>query len=544
MASVLETIQEIYPEKFFNISQPDAPIVQIQVRTNVSGNINNNEDWTEVHLEPGMTNYFNTMNVEDSGGLQKVTITFFDKNFANVENAIVKSLVVTKLHNDLAGNEPVQDDTGYFSFKIDNQVATNIRIRFGYSEIPQGQDFIDETDFKGEGFSGRVNSDKTIIRSPWIYLQMIGTKFNLREEGLYAEITAFSVVDSFLNRAKLIRRFAVLRGKPSEILTSLCNIIKNTAESNSFDYNIGDAAEIDALVTEDTSGEIEINLGSEPDETRRGYRTMYSIFSEVISKIPSRKYGTVDTSAGVQTNGETEAAEQVSKDIPYNYVVRQEVGAGKLKTIMDFKYLDPVKEPQSIIRTYIWKEYGQSIVRNLSLESQVDFASLNAQILTEFPDGQGASLSVARTSSSDGTPNSESSTHLGRITDVTKALAADDNYSFAFVSNTVNDDSDGQKTFGARVASEVVHNLNQGVFKGTIEIPGDPFYLFDNKMSPYQFLIKIIVLRPGYLDDNNNYQGNSVSYLSGIYNVSKINHTIDASGFRTTLEVIRWPIEG
>lgn len=539
MAIELEKIPEIYPEDFFNISQPDAPIVQIQVRVDFERSIIDNNSWMEVHMEPGSTNYFNTMNIEDAGGLQKVTITFFDKNFANVENAIVKSLVGTKLANEVAKKEDIQDDTGYFNFSIDNQVSTNIRIRFGYSEV-NSENFIDETDFKGSGFAGRVNNGRTVVRSPWIYLQMIGTKFNLREEGLYAEITAFSVTDTFLSRAKLVRRFAVLRGKPSDVLTSLCTLIKTASGPENFDFEIGDATTIDKA-DEGGNSEIEINLGSEPDEKRTGYRTMYSVFSEVLSKIPSRKY---DSNDNPLTQQEAEAAEKVSKEVPYGYIMRQDVSSAGIKTIMEFKYLDSVKQPQQKIRTYIWKEYGQSIVKALNIESQVDFASLNAQILTRFSDGQGGSLSVARPSNSKGTPNSESDTHLGRIVDKTKVLADTDNFSFTFISDSIKTDSGENTSFGARVAAEVVHNLNQGVFKGSIEIPGDPFYLFDDKMSPYQFLIKIIVLRPGYIGYDNQYQGNSVSYLSGIYGVSKINHSINASGFSTTLEVTRWPIEG
>jgi hypothetical protein len=544
MASdTIKGITEVFPEDFFNISQPDTPIVQIQVRSNFTGPINDANNWTEVHLKPGMTNYFNTMTVEDAGGMQRVTATFFDKNFANVENAIIKSLVLTKAANELANIDTVGDDTGYFEFKVDNQVMTNFRIRFGYSEVMNETGkapFIDDSDFTGSDFSNRMNSGKTVVRSPWIYLQMIGTKFDLRDEGLFAEISAFSVMDSFLSKAKLLRRFAVLRGTPKDVIKSICEIIKKASAEGSFDYEfIGE--EPITLATEGGNGDIEINLGSQVDDTRRSYRNINSIFSEVMGKIPNKIYDEKD--ANQAGENAAESVVEASKIVPYRYSVRQEINGGKLKTIIEFKYPDPIVQQQTSIRTYIWKEYGQSIVKNLSVSSQVDFAALNTQVFTVDHGENIVNLSVASPSTSTQERDSESSTHLHDIKDVTEALKKDD-YSFTFVSNSIGVDGGGQSTIGARIASNVVYNLNQGVFKGTIEIPGDPFYLFDSKMSPYQYLIKILVQRPGYIDANDKFEGLSVSYLSGYYGVSKITHNINASGFSTILEVTRWPIEG
>jgi len=537
----------IYPEEFFDISQPDAPIVQIQVRSKFTGPINDPDNWTEVHLEPGMTNYFNTMTIEDTGGMQRVTATFFDKNFANVENAIIKSLVLTKAANDLAANDFVQDDTGYFEFKVDNQVMTNFRIRFGYSEV--GDKFIDDTDFNGSEYSERMNSNKTVVRSPWIYLQMIGTKFDLRGEGLFAEITAFSVMDSFLSRAKLLRRFAVLNGTPEEVLTSIGNIIEEAAAPGSFEYKFVGEKPI-SPTTEGGDGDIQINLGSQPNDTRRSYRTVNSILNEIISKTPKKVYDKGDVYINENAS---ESIVEASKQVPYGFDVRQEIDSGKLKTILEFSYGDPIASNQELMRTYIWKEYGQSIVKNLNISSQVDFASLNAQILTVDHGSDIVNLSAARPRGDQAvsttapitgeTRDVDSSTHLGRVEDVTEALKNPD-YSFTFVSNSIGVDGGGTATIGARMASDVVYNLNQGVFKGSIEIPGDPFYLFDSQISPYEYLIRIIVQRPGYTDHNDQYQGISVSYLSGYYGVSKITHTINASGFSTNLEVTRWPIEG
>jgi hypothetical protein len=75
---------------------------------------------------------------------------------------------------------------------------------------------------------------------------------------------------------------------------------------------------------------------------------------------------------------------------------------------------------------------------------------------------------------------------------------------------------------------------------------GDPFYLFDNKVEPYKYMIRIIVTRPSEKgtfyneNDSENNQG-KLSYISGFYVISNIKHSISESGFSTILEIIKWP---
>jgi len=544
MASKIESIKKIYPKDFFNISQPDTPIVQIQVRTKIAeGRIDNIDDWEEVHLEPGKNNYFDSMSIEDNGGLQRVTFSVFDKNFAEVENAIIRSLVATKAANEMAETVIIPDDSTYFNFTMDAEVGTNIRIRFGYSDIG---DFIDEVDFNEAEFADRTGSEKTVVRSPWIYLQMIGTKFSLKPEGLRVEVTAFSVFDSFLSRAKLLRRFATLEGTPKDVLTTLGTIIRTAAGGEDHFEFVFEEDDPKSPITGDQTEEagfIKINLGSEVHETKHSLRSMRSVFSSVMSKIPPKYYKEDDTETMSEIT-EPDEQEKATKIVHYRYFISQSVPTdGKtIKTTMTFKYPDPINVTQGKVRTYIWKEYGQSIVKNLNIDSRVDFASLNTQIFSRSSDE--ISLVIGTPSTSEETNDSESDTRTHIIADVTKTLNKN-NFDYTFVSNTIDyNESSHDGPIGEIVAANIIHNLNQGVFEGTIEIPGDPFYLFDKNLSPIQFLIKIIVLRPGYIDSSNEYKPVSVSYLSGFYGVSKINHVINSSGFSTALEIVRWPIEG
>ena len=539
MATSLDGITKILPEdSFFQVSQPDAPIVQIQIRVGGASGLNKtsviDDVWEEIHLKNGVTNYFNSMIVEDSGGMQRVSMSFFDKNFVNLESAIIKSIVSTKIANSLSAADATKETTvEAISMKIDNTSMINMRVRFGYTDY--GDDFIDDGDFNGT-YEGRVDSEQTVIRSPWIYLQTIGIKFNLKAEGMYADITAISVVDSVLSKAKILKKYAVLRGTPETIIKDIFDMLEEKSDSTIIMETIDDPI---SIVAEDgtTDAMIEINLGTEANETSQSWRSVRSLLAEVMQKIPTKKYGAGQDPSG--TTGDADSTE-VTKEVAYQYTVTQEKEeSGKIISKFTFGYPKPGAN-QGFMRSYFWKQNAMSIVKNLNISSAVDFASLNTQIVTVDKSGS-VSLNVARESNvtSGSTKDEESSTNLTGIQDATKGLI---DYRFGLVSDVHFTDGNGSMNAGDRIANAVIHNLNQGVFKGTIEIPGDPFYLFDKTLQPYGYVIYIAVQRPSGMI-NEIYTGNEKSYLTGFYYVKKITHNINASGFSTTLEIIRWPVE-
>jgi len=93
---------------------------------------------------------------------------------------------------------------------------------------------------------------------------------------------------------------------------------------------------------------------------------------------------------------------------------------------------------------------------------------------------------------------------------------------------------------GRMISDKIVQNLNSGIFSGTIEIPGDPFYLFDSVVQPFVYVIRITILRPE-LNEKNGKNFNTKSYLSGDYLIKKINHTLGQEGFTTILEISKFP---
>lgn len=535
-----EDKKKIYPSDFFSMPHPTAPWVSIQFRKAVSsgGGIWNKNDWEEITLNP--SNHFDSFTIEDNGGLQRITLNLFDQNFTKLETVITQSIAVARSANVIKEEGIVSDETGIFEFKIDNNSMINMRIRFGYTYIQAESDrFIDDITFDAD-FKTRTilnsGAKKSVIRSPWIYFQLLGAEFNLVEAGLSVVLNAFSTVDNFLTRAKMLKKYAIYRDTPKNILIGLKTIIEE-ASNRDLTLEIKKGNDPEPFENEDGSQEIEINLGGSPDGTR-SWRSLKSLFNEICGKVPPRLYTKDDAQLSENKLEDEDDQQKVSKTVQYNYMVENYIDNGKVKAKIIFYYPDPIKyeDEQLCIRTYIWREHGMSIVSEMSVKSQLDFASLNRQIFVR--DGNSGKIYAARGSGGDFTRE------VG-VQDVTKALEKD--YNIAFVSDVIDIDNNVSSTRGSKVsgmvARQFVHYLNQGVFSGTLTLPGDPFWLFDSQIRPFQYMIRIIIMRPEYIDKDGTLIQESVSYLSGFYVVKTITHTVSNSGYSTVLAIMRWPTE-
>jgi hypothetical protein len=193
------------------------------------------------------------------------------------------------------------------------------------------------------------------------------------------------------------------------------------------------------------------------------------------------------------------------------------------------------------MRTYVWREYGKSIVKSFEVESRTDFAALNYPIavFNRTYKTIDPSIWVAPSTNGDIDPRYR----LVTPTDVSAALK---NMDISFVSDAMNT-SGIQQNLNALITQSVVYFLNQGVFDGTLTLPGDPAYLFDNTMRPFEYMVKMVIIRPAYFTKEGEYRDTTqtqFSYLSGYYMLKKITHTINASGFSTVLDVTRFPLSG
>ena len=571
-------MENIYPRDFFPIEHPDAPLVNVQFRTKITGEpIESSQNWESVTFNP--SSFFESLTLEDRGGAQQVTLNLFDKNYARLENIVVKSILSARLSNRLV-EEPnyTEDDSGFFQFYVARTSSVNLRIRFGYSQVLDDVDYIEEVDTASEAWKGRVREKKLVSRSPWIYLRLSGVKFRPSTEGLKIEIKAFSTTSSFLDKAKMIQKFAKLRGTPVDILENIGRIVNEAAQQSSGGketvvFDLGDDPPIaypDS--SEDTAeGEIEIMLGTESaylryenveDRTTIAplYKSLRQILTEICSKVKPKIYDADGNEIeevednSFEGNGIDEQSERITSTAPYGYVIEEEEDV----TTLRFYYQDPNEaiNNQNYVRTYVWNEDGHSIVRNASLETKTDFATLNVPIATINSDGGEMTLHVATGLDSnadvDNLEDAEDEDsimdfNLGNLTNVSAALESPDFDAMfvAEVKDTSGFESSNEAITAQRAAAiisrRLVASLNRQIFTGIIELTGDPFYLFDASLKPFSYLINLIINRPNYLDENGEFVEGGKSYSSGLYAISKITHSISTSGFVTRLDVMKWP---
>ena len=557
------SLKPIFPETFFNLPHPGAPVVNIQFRTKIVPNssIDTPDHWEEITINPN--NFFDSFSLEDQGGAYMVSLNLFDRDFAKIENIIIRSINAARLANRLVDNPNYsKDDTEYFEFYVSKGSSANLRIRFGYSEFSQGRRYVDASRVSDPEWVNRTDNEKPVVRSPWLYFQISESNFNLQKEGLKVELKGFSVMGGFLDRAKMVQKFARLTGTPENIIKNIGEIVSETASASedSVRFTFSGRKPM-GYPTADGEEVIEIMLGGQPafrdmeDGTRqliKQYKSLKNVLDEICSKVKPILYDedsneinqTDDSNPDAETmNNESEAIDKIAK---YGYMLRETEN----EILIDFYYQDPNDslKNQRNARTYSWIENGQSIVKDIDIKTRTDFAALNLQIATVNDETGEMSLHVSTSSRpQEGNQESEADLSLGRIKDVTQALESP-SFNAMFVNDIrsvdhyeVTNSRNSVNQAAVMLSRQIVANLNNTIFSGSIDLIGDPFYLFDSSIRPFSYLIHIVVRRPNYINENGVFVDGGVSYLSGYYAISKITHNISYSGFDTRLEVMKWP---
>ena len=185
---------------------------------------------------------------------------------------------------------------------------------------------------------------------------------------------------------------------------------------------------------------------------------------------------------------------------------------------------------QEFIKSYDYMNSPKSLITSFNIKSKLDFIQLNQTLVVK-----GSTLNVLLSSANQEGVEGTASAPIDISKFFDNQIESDN---FTLVNKVIEETG----TVGPdTLAAQVVDNMNQGIFYGDIEILGDPFYLFDTAMQPYQYFIKLNVFRSRNEYANNNDKILAKSYLSGCYLVKKIVHTINKSGFKTTLSLQRFP---
>ena len=247
------------------------------------------------------------------------------------------------------------------------------------------------------------------------------------------------------------------------------------------------------------------------------------------------------------------------KTIPYAYsFIEEKIDDGTSIIKIRFFYRRVHLKNQEVIRQYNYRNYKDNIVNSLTINSKLDFINLNAPIT--FIEPQGVIQAAVKAAETGDPKDIEEAEKL--ITEQNLIRNEDCNLNTPIIRNqfvwgvgeqicftgnvidrSANDEEEGEEKARqfcllTKSQEQLYHN---GFFDGTLEIPGDPFYLFDERMNPYQYFIKIRVLRDfnPYLDELGSF--NEESYLSGIYLIKNIEHNISTS-FSTKLEIVKYPV--
>lgn len=520
----IDNAREIYPEEFFSILTPTSPWFSVQFRNKVSnGSIETSDIWEELSVK--QNTFVKSISIEDAGGAKKLTLVLFDQYFTYIENLVMGSIFLTRASNDLYEKElsSITKDDIKLDFALSRENLTNLRVRIGYADL-------NITNENESNYEDRINVRQTVIRSPWVYFMINGITNEITDDGLQMTITAVSLSSNSLNNLKIVQQFAKLTGKPVDIINNFRGILDSVQNSNLKIIPFGQGSEEPQM--KNNTDEIEIFLGGEPRVDKNNnaitsYKTMNEIFNDICSKVPPKNI----EQEIINEEEESTSSENYSN---YSYFVAID-GAGNEN--VSFYYPDPKNSSQTLQRVYDWRENPKTIIKSLSIQTATDFAIMSQKIkIKGLTEQKEINFLPKKTESVSG--ENAYSPSLG--TDKVKEYYDLDNAKpFSLVSDIIDIKETNNKTtkysYLDQLKNEFVKNINRQVFKGTITIPGDAFYFFDKKVRPFEYFIKLNVMRPGT-------DGISVkSYLTGNYVVTSITHTIDESGYFTILGVMRYP---
>ena len=479
---------------------------------------------------------------------------------SNINNA-EKSYIKQNADNVEASNNLIQ------LIEMNNEVEPNIRIRFGYTDQNYGGAAsgafaryaenatelgvkVAQTNNNEDvniSYKNRANTKSTMIRGPYYNFIITGVQSRISKEGLYYTLSGFSMSSMKFDKFKLVQKFAKLKGTAAEILAGLfitfnekLQPVKDTTSIKAPIRLLMDSTAYNYINSIYDNEEVEISLGSESCiGNTTSYKSIRSLFNDICSVFPKKekiesnskpiKIMTSDTEGNA---GEIEKT-KTSDLYPLSYYIKDGVdivsndGTTKYEGIeVIFYYKEPTKS--EYCRVYDWGMTRNTIVKDLEINNKNEYAAL-------------ASFSMYDKNDKEFTMDDISNADVGNKLKAT-------NYTNDFIlTNQVLENSNN--TARLRLKNAINNSLINSLYEGSITIPGDPFYSFDDNVVPYCYPIKINVWRPsGRKDSSNNEHSRKdssgepvLSYVSGYYVLTSITHSIGLSGYTTTLGIMKYP---
>lgn len=519
----------VYPEDFFRIPHPTTPNVMIQFRTEESTESSTGRDdpslWSNITFNPN--SFFNSVSLEDEGGAIKMSLSLYDKNHSFLEDKIVRMTQILNIENEKNKKNlsvvNVDDPIGKSSLALKSFVSSqsSLRIRFGYS-TSNNNDFFSTASF--DEFSKRTDDmKKPVVMSPWLYFILTGLNTNITSDGLNVEIEAVGESSPKLHSMKLVGSGFPLRGTADEIIKMMGMYLSSVVEG--LELEVHD----DPLIANDESGskELVVDLGSfvAGEFTFKSISEILNDFCNLVHPIYFDKDG--KSLIPVSSYKEMEEKEEKThKSYPYSWYFYDQGNTPKLV----FYYKKPDSK-QKILRSYSWIEHGQSVIREMNLNSEYLFSQLNLPLFNISKIGDHGIYST--------NVDENGASSMKKLSESLKNKS----FSFTFAQNSYKNieqfEESSIKGSGITKIANFNANLNNMLHEGTITISGDPFFLFDDIVSPFMYKIRLLIKKPTYIDEDGERKGGGLSYLSGEYVIKRITHDISASDFTTKLEIQR-----
>lgn len=530
---------------------------------------NNTSELTLEKLRDYFYNFVYYIGTSGSRNVYDVTKTVNEYKFST-NNALQKLLseinAIANYERATLENNALQAEASNNVIQLietKNEVQPNIRIRFGYTDQNYGGDaktglgtryaenasdvgivvVPSDTSKKQISYSRRLLNKYTMIRGPYYNFIITGVQSKISKEGLYYTLTGFSMSSLKFDKFKLVQKFAKLKGTATEVLaglfitfneklktindtTTIKSPIQLKMDSKAYSYLVG-------LFGEET--EIEIPLGSESCIGKsNSYKSIRSLFNDICSVFPRKEEQMSNKSIKLitqDTEGNAGEVEQTraSELYPFSYIVRDNVTTKASDgTVLDngieviFYYKEPTKF--KYCRVYDWGLTRNTIVKDLEINNKNEYASL-------------ASFSMYDKDNKEFTMQDFSNANIGNKLKAT-------NYTNDFIlANQVSENSG--TTSRMRLKNAINESLINSLYEGSITIPGDPFYMFDDNIVPFCYPIKVNVWRPsGNQGENGRIDSQgapALSYVSGYYVITSISHNIGLSGYTTTLGIMKYP---
>lgn len=421
--------------------------------------------------------------------------------------------------------------------------------------------------------------DQTTVMSQEMRFLITGFKTTLQNNGIVYDITAIEQKDCEIIGSRFLQRFATIKSFPNDVLYMLMHIFNETTNgenvttsnikillgvdeeykrkmgcqlvekidtkklanneeiSSKFNsdyldtYNIQNQNEVDSEMLEQISlsfgTEASFSNFSEANNKPPLYKSVSSLISEFCAACPPKKKITVKPTIYNRNGEEVNIYDKNAVSAPLSYYTVQLDGI----TYVVLYYRETQKP--GIIRIYNWgvETPYRHCITNLSIENSNEFAILSGVNCFDASKGQIKRRVATVKGSADVNNKNSSSTESGvMVNQITYTQNSADTYEAAYSSS---------------------------MYNGTIEILGDPFYLFDDYMQPCTYPIYLRVLVPmneaafvandkdaeEWRNSKNIVAGGNqrLHELSGFYVVKEINHELSASGFKTTLSVMSYP---